>query len=316
MDNMENRSIEEVTAESAPERQEQKSAFSTAVKCIALIIGLFALGNVIGSLTNIRRVDNFQTHYNTTTTASAELSATESTTAETTTQAEQTTETTTETTEKVTTTTTLPATTEDVTPDTKEELVALFNKSANNIKKKATKITRNYDNKQHNEKLSNYPRVLNIVATPLINSYLIDNDIPVEYTDEDIIRANYPVKGRDWVSKLTAEDIAEANCVEKKDRYEIQLKLLYCKDPEENKGVCSVMDAVTLEIIQEYADVVKNCSVEYYDCEINCTIEKDSGNMIYARYTQPMILNITTQALTERKGVFAMTFESEYVIEY
>ncbi len=314
MDNMENPHTEEVNLDSTPKKEPQKSAFSTAVKGIALVIGLFVLGNVIGSLTNIKRVDNFQTHYNTTSTSESTLPVTESTTAETTAEAESTTETTTETTTKETTT--LPTTTEDVTPDTKEEIVALFNKSANKIKKNAVKITRTYDDKHHDEDLSDYPMVLNIVATPLINSYLIKNDIPVEYTEEDIIKANYPVKGKDWVSKLKASDVASAKCIEKNGKYEIQLKLLYCKDPKENSGVCSVMDAVTLETIQELAPVVKSCSVEYYDCEIRCTIEKDSGNMTYAKYTQPMVLTLTTQALTERQGIFAMTFESEYVIEH
>ncbi len=315
MDNMENSQIEEVNPDSMPKTDPQKSIFSTAVKGIALIIGLFVLGNVLGSLTNITRVDNFRTNYNTTTTSATESILPESTTAEGTTEAEQTTETTTETTTKATTTA-APSTTKDVTPDTKEEIVALFNESANKIKKNAAKIIRNYDDKRHDEDLSDYPRVFNLVATPLINSYLVRHDIPVEYTEEDIIKANYPVKGQDWVSKLKASDIADAKCIEKNGKYEIELKLLYCKDPKEDSGVCSVMDAVSLETIQEFTDVVKSCNVEYYDCVIRCTIEKDSGNMIYAKYTQPMMLNITTQALTERHGLFAMTFESEYVIEY
>ena len=303
MDNKENTNIEEVT----PETEPQKSIFSTAIKGIALIVGLFFLGNLIGSLTNIRRVDNFQTQYNTTSTTATSAATTVVTT-------EPTTESTTETTTKETTT--LPATTEDVTPDTKKEIVALFNKSSNKIKKNAKKITRNYDDKRKVEELCDYPAVINLVATPLVNSYLIKNDIPVEYTEKDIIKANYPVKGKDWVSKLEVKDVASAKCIEKNGNYEIELKLLYCKDPKKDSGVCSVMEAVTLETIQEFADVVKSCSVEYYDCEIRCTIDKDSGNMIYAKYTQPMVINFTTQALTERKGVFAMTFESEYVIEY
>lgn len=308
MDNMENQNIEEVTSETEP----QKSIFSMAIKGIALVVGLFFLGNLIGSLTNIRRVDNFQTQYNTTSSTTATSAATTEITTEPAT--ESTTETTTETTTKETTT--LPATTEDVTPDTKEEIVALFNKSANKIKKNAKKITRNYDDKRKDEDLCDYPAVINLVATPLVNSYLIKNDIPVEYTEEDIIKANYPVKGKNWVSKLKADDVASAKCIEKNGNYEIELKLLYCKDPKKDSGVCSVMDAVTLEIIQEYADVVKSCSVEYYDCEIRCTIDKDSGNMIYSKYTQPMAISFTTQALTERHGIFAMTFESEYLIEY
>ena len=327
MDNMNNNRTDEVNSVNQP-REEQKSVFPTAVKGIALIIGLFILGNIIGSLTNIQWSDNISAQNQL-----SEVSTTESTVAESTTVTTTTTLTTEATTKETTTkkesstkpdkketttkkTTTEQATTEDNILDTEEEIVALFNKSANKIKKKAVKITRNYDDKRFDEDMSDYPRVLNLVATPLINSYLVRNEIPVEYTEKDLIKANYPVKGKDWVSKLTADDIANINCVEKIDTYEIELYLQYCRDPEENTKVCAAMEEITLETVQELAPVVKTCSTEYYDCVITCTIEKESGNMIYAKYVQPMVLSITTQAVTERQAIFAMTFESEYIIEY
>ena len=327
MDNMNNNRTDEVNSVNQPQ-EEQKSVFPTAVKGIALIIGLFILGNVIGSLTNIQWSDNISAQNQL-----SDVSTTESTVAESTTVTTTTTLTTEATTKETTTkketstkpdkketttkkTTTEQATTEDNILDTEEEIVALFNKSANNIKKKAVKITRNYDDKRFDEDMSDYPRVLNLVATPLINSYLVRNEIPVEYTEKDLIKANYPVKGKDWVSKLTADDIANINCVEKIDTYEIELYLQYCRDPEENTKVCAAMEEITLETVQELAPVVKTCSTEYYDCVITCTIEKESGNMTYAKYVQPMVLSITTQAVTERQAIFAMTFESEYIIEY
>ena len=57
MDNMNNNRTDEVNSVNQPQ-EEQKSVFPTAVKGIALIIGLFILGNIIGSLTNIQWSDN------------------------------------------------------------------------------------------------------------------------------------------------------------------------------------------------------------------------------------------------------------------
>lgn len=288
----------------------ENSVLSLAVKGIALIVGLFILGNVIGSLTNIQRVNNFVTENNVSTTEST----TESTTAPS--LPTETTQTTTipTTTEKPTTT--KPTTTEDTTPDTKEEIVELFNESANRIKTHSKKVIRNYEDRRFDEQFSDYPLILNTVGKPLMNSWLVRNDIPVEYTEEEIINANVPVKGETWVSRLTADDVAQAKCTEKDGKYEIELELLYYQNPEKNQGPCAAMEEVNLEIVQELAPIVKECSVEYYDCKITCTVNKADKNMVYIHYLQPMVLEMVAGYFTDQQAIFAMTFESEYVIEY
>ena len=312
MYNMDNHQTEEANIDVELQKQEQKNIFPVAVKGIALIIGLFILGNVIGSLTNVQYENTLQTD------SSTSMPAVSATTSPSTT-VPSTTETTTEitTTETTTTTTTTQVpTTEDTNPDTKSEIVALFNDSANKVKPTAKKVIRNYEDRRYDEELSDYPRVLNLVGRRLINSWLVKHDVPVEYADKELIEANFPVKGETWSSKLTADDVAEATCNEKDGNYEIHLKLMYCRDPEKNTKVCSVMEEVNLEIVQELVDIVKTCSTEYYDCEIICTIDKETGNLTYIKYIQPMVLEMTTQNLTELHAIFAMTFESEYVIEY
>ena len=288
-------------------RSQENSVLSIALKGIALIVGLFILGNVIGSLSNIKRVGNFETKNN--------LSTTVSTTAPSTTEPTQTTETTSEA-STAKPTTTKEATTKDVTPDTKEEIVKLFNESANRIKTKSKKVIRNYEDRRYIDELSEYPFILSTVGNPLIDSWLVRNDIPVEYTEDEIINANVPVKGETWVSKLKAEDIAKAKCEEKDGRYEIELELLYCQNPKKNEGPCAALEFVNLEVVQELAPIVRECSVEYYDCVIKATVDKDSGNMIYIHYLQPMVLEMVAGRFTDQHAIFAMTFESEYVIEY
>lgn len=297
--------------DNTPQKKEQKDIFLTTIKAIAFIIGLFMLGNIIGSLSNVTYVNTLQSETSTTLPAASDTTVpltTEQTTTETTTQSD----TTRPTKAPVTDTTTQ----KDVNPDSKEEIVELFNNSINKVKPNATKVIRNYEDKRYDEDLSDYPRVLNLVGGNLIESWLVRHDVPVEYTEREIIQANFPVKGETWSSRLTADDIAEAVCTEKDGKYEIQLKLLYAKDPEKYTGPCAVMEEVNLEIVQELVDIVKTCSVEYYDCEVICTIDKASGNLTYVKYTQPMVLTMTTQRLTRMDAIFAMTFESEYVIEY
>ena len=297
--------------DNTPQKKEQKDIVLIAIKAIAFIIGLFVLGNIIGSLTNVEYVNTMQSEISMTLPDISDTTlplATEPSTTETTTQSD-----TTQTTKTPVTETT---TKKDVNPDSKEEIVELFNNSINKVKPNATKVIRNYEDRRHDESLSDYPRVLNLVGGNLIESWLVRHDVPVEYTEKEIIQANFPVKGETWSSKLTADDIADATCTEKDGKYEIQLKLLYAKDPEKYTGPCAVMEEVNLEVVQELVDIVKTCSVEYYDCEIVCTIDKASGNLTYVKYTQPMVLTMTTQRLTQMNSIFAMTFECEYVVEY
>ena len=306
-------------SETPKKEQWLKSDLGQGIKIALILIGLFGLGNLIGSLTNIERIDNFETVTNQnmiatdTTLPSEYIGSTTETTAFTT--SEKTTVTTTkETTTKATTT--AVTTTEDTTIDSKAEIVSLFNKSANKVKKNAVKVTRNYENLRYDRSGSDIPAALFVVGKPLINSWLIDHNIPVEYTESDLIKENFPVKGKDWSSKLKTKDVHKANITEKDGKYYIELDLAYCKSPAENTGVCAVMEEVNLEKVKELAGIVTACETEYYDCKVECVIEKDTGNMVYVKYTQPMILNLTAGRVRDMQATFAMSIESEYVIEY
>ena len=298
------------------ETKSEKTPFTQGIKIALIIIALFSLGNIIGSLTNIQRIDNVATQHQTSATETT-VETLPSTTLPTTTQ--PTTQVTT-TTEPTTVTTTAVTTTEDTTPDSKEEIVNIFNKSANKVKKNAKKITRNYENIRHDESISNYPVILKLAYNSLMDSWMVDHDIPIEYVqsagDSNLIKDNFPVKGKDWSSKLTANDVDNATIREENGNYHITLVLAYCKDPAENTGVCAVMEEVDLAKVQELVDVVKSCETEYYDCKVECIIEKDTGNLIYAKYTQPMMLNLTAGRVRDMKAVFAMSIESEYEIQY
>ena len=296
-----------------PQPQE-KSFLNLAFKGVALVIGLFMFGHIIGSLTNIQQVNNIHTVNNQTTTTEAVITTQPSTTEPTT---EPITVTTTEaptTTTKPTTT--VPPTTEDTTPDTKEEIVAIFNKGANKVKKKAVKVVRNYENLRKDEDMCDYPPAWDFVGGSLVSSWLVNHDTPIEYTEKDIIRDNFPVKGEEWSSKLAAEDVDVAKLTEKDGKYHIELELAYCKNPAENTGVCAVMEEVNLDKVRQLVDYITRCDTEYYDCKIECVVEKDTGNLVYIKYTQPMVFGLTTELVRVLDGTFAMTIESEFEIYY
>lgn len=294
---------------------QEKNTLQMAVKGIAFVIGLFIIGNVIGSLTNIQRINNFETQNNLSDTAPSftETTTLPLTTAPTATAPQTTTEAPITTTKP---TTTAPSTTKDTTPDTKEEIVAIFNKSANKVKKKAVKVVRNYENLRKDEDMCTYPPAWDFAGGILVNTWLVNHDTPIEYTGEDLIRENFPVQGKDWSSKLTADDVDVAKLTEKNGEYHIELNLSYCKNPAENTGVCAVMEEVNLAKVRQLVDYITRCDTEYYDCKIECTIDKDSGNLTFIKYTQPMVFGITTELIRVLDGTFAMTIESEFEIYY
>ena len=112
-------------------------------------------------------------------------------------------------------TTTAVTTTKDTTIDSKEEIVSLFNDSANKVKKNAKKVIRNYENIRHDERDSDYPVALRLAYRSLINSWMVDHDTPIEYAQSDLIKENFPVKGKDWSSRLQASDVDAAEITEK-----------------------------------------------------------------------------------------------------
>ncbi len=301
-----------------PNNPAEKTVMNIAIKGIALVIGLFIIGYLGGALKNIQRIDTFETHNNNTQLSDTTISVPDPTT-ETTLPVNTTLTTSAEYEEKESTgkpTTTKPSTTADVVIDTKEEIVELFNNGANNVKKSAKKVTRFYENRRHDEDLSDYPAVWNTVGGTLIDSWLVNHDTPIEYDEKELIIENFPVKGETWSSKLLPEDVAHATCREIEGYYEIEIYLDYCIDPEENRGPLAVMEEVNTEIVQEFVDIVTDCSVEYYDCIIRCSIEKETGNLVHVKYIEPMALTLTTNRVTTMTGLFCMTFESEYDIVY
>lgn len=199
-------------------------------------------------------------------------------------------------------------------PSTKAEILNLFNESANKIKTGASKVTRNYEDLQHDEEYLQMPSALQSIGSGLISSFLKKDETPVDYTGADI-DASFPVKGSGYVSKATEADIADATCTDDGTNYNVTLKFNECTDPTDS-GCAVAFNIIKPEEVYEAASVVKSFSVRYYDATIECKIDKATGNITWIKYTLPMVMSVTAQVLVTLDAQVGMTFIDDYTVTY
>lgn len=196
----------------------------------------------------------------------------------------------------------------------KADIVKLFNESANKIKTGASKVTRNWQDYQHNEDKTVLPSALQSIGKPLISKFLKKNETPLELTGEDIKKV-YPVAGEDFVSKTTEADLADATCTDDGTSYNIVLKFNECTDPV-GSGCANAFTLIKESDVKGNAPIVQSFSCKLYDAQIECKIDKATGNMTWARYTLPMVLSVTAKVLVTIDASVGMTFVDDYTIAY
>lgn len=199
-------------------------------------------------------------------------------------------------------------------PSSKADIVKLYNESANKVKTNASKVTRNFEDLQHNDQYTEMPGALQSIGSGLISSFLKKDETPVDYTGADIT-ANFPVKGESYVSKITEADLSDATCTDDGTNYNITLKFNECTDPT-NNGCAVAFNVIKPDEVYSAAKVVKSFSVRYYDATIECKIDKATGNMTWAKFTLPMVMSVTAQVLATLDAKVGMTFIDDYTITY
>ena len=199
-------------------------------------------------------------------------------------------------------------------PSTPAEVIKLYNESANKIKTSASKVTRNYEDLQHNTEYTEMPGALQSIGSGLISTFLKKNETPVDYTGADI-QANFPVKGESYVSKITEADIASATCNDDGTNYNITLKFNECTDPE-GTGCAAAFNVIKPDEVYSAAKVVKSFSIRYYDAVIECKIDKATGNITWINFKLPMVMSVTAQVLMTLDAKVGMTFIDDYTITY
>lgn len=189
-----------------------------------------------------------------------------------------------------------------------------YNTAANNIKTKASSVTRNYEDYQHNADKLVLPGALQKFGEQLIGGFLKKNETPETFSGADAIKGFY-LPGETYVSKLTEADIKSAECKDTGSEYEITIIAKTEKNPTYGKGISAGFEIIKTEDVMDAAGfIVKSFDTEYYDCKIQCKVDKATGNITWLNLSTPIIMNVATKI-----GISAtvgMTFVKDYTIAY
>lgn len=293
--------------------------WKTGISIALTIILLFSLGNIAGSLTNINAtpVDEAGTAVGNTVATDAPTEAptaapvTQASTAAPTTQAPVADS------QPADTATSAPAAQapSSGTPATTEEIVALFNESANKIKTTAVRATRNYQDMRINK--MELPSALQSLADTAIAKFVKPNMTPEVY-EGPLVAEKYPVSGTDFASKLKPEYLETITCTDTGTEYVIDIKMKDQKNPvyRSGEGVGSIFWTMNIDDIANNAPGFESGELSYYNCTATAKIDKATGNMTYSKFIYNFDMDIKIKMVVSLQALASMTVEEEYVIEY
>lgn len=206
--------------------------------------------------------------------------------------------------------------TEETVPQTIEEIVEFFNKSANRIKPEASKVTKNYEKRIVDEEKLVVPKSLESAAKGLMDTFMKDDTEPIVYATREEITSEYIVPEQSYVSRLSADSVAEATCTDKGETYEIYIKLKSEKNPVSGKGIGAVCDVIEAHEVAEKASFIEEFSTEYYNCEVKATVDKATGRVIHSWYSVPLVLKVRVNMFGTHSAAAGLTFVKDYTIVY
>ena len=195
------------------------------------------------------------------------------------------------------------------------EMVDYFNKCANKVKTDATKVVKNFE--KRSVQGITVPSALQSTAETMMNKYMADDTDPIVYGTKQEIRDNFIVPNQDYVSRLKATDVVKAECKDNGKEYVIYFKIKDEKNPTAGSGVGSVCDVIeTYEIADKAGSLMKEFSVEYYNCEVTATIDKETGRMTHAVYKTPLKMLMVVNMFGTHSVGANITFTKDYSITY
>lgn len=207
---------------------------------------------------------------------------------------------------------------------TKEEIISLFNKAANNAKSNSKSIKQNYCKNSQASGIELKNKTLASVADKLISANM-GNDKEKDnrtYTTAADKNKYFPVENQSWASKLTAADVKSATVKENGGKYEVVIKLIDDTTPNLTAGQGHSGKAFSIVLKSDIMDnagpaksMIKDESVKITisNCIIKATIDKNTGNLLHANYYQHWRLALTALGID-----VAVTFgiEEDYVINW
>lgn len=206
--------------------------------------------------------------------------------------------------------------TESGLPQTIPEIVELFNKSANRIKPEASKVVKNYEKRIVDKENLVVPGALKATAEGLMDTFMKDDTEPIVYESREDITNEYIVPNKSYVSRLTADSVAEATCTDKGDTYEIFIRLKNEKNPVSGKGVGAVCDVIEAYEVSDKVSFIEEFTTDYRNCRVKVIIDKATGRVTHSWYSTSLILNVTVDLFGTHNAAVGLTFEKDYTITY
>jgi len=68
--------------------------------------------------------------------------------------------------------------------------------------------------------------------------------------------------------------------------------------------------------VAEKASFVKKFTTDYYDCDVEMTVDKATGRVTHARYKTPLLLSVTVDMFGTHDALLGLTFIKDYTITY
>ncbi len=188
-----------------------------------------------------------------------------------------------------------------------------YNTAANKIKTDAKSVTRNYEDYQHNPEKLVLPSALQKFGEQLIGGFLKKNDTPQTYEGGDA--KNFYIPGESYTSKLTEADIKSAECKDNGSEYEITIITKTSKNPTYGQGVSAGFEIIKTDDVMDAAGfIVKSFDTEYYDCKIQCKVDKATGHVTWINFSTPIVMNVATKIAIN--ATVGMTFEKDFTVAY
>lgn len=203
-----------------------------------------------------------------------------------------------------------------------EEIVSMYNTAANKIKPSAKIIARNYCKKDNLSEYLELPSAISSIGEWAINQFVKGSDEPAIFDEKEEIDEYFPISYESYTSKLTADMVKSATCVEDGNTYKITIIL---KDdsitsPKKGTGYAGVFNTVnasTFEGINIPGTTFESVKCNGINGKIQCTIDKSTQRITYLNLKNTDILDLQVKVGGKQfKVKMAFANENDYTVKY
>ena len=202
------------------------------------------------------------------------------------------------------------------------EIVSMYSTAANKIKPTAKTITRNYCKKDNLSEYLELPSAISGIGEWAINQFVKGSDEPAIFDEKEEVDEYFPISYENYTSKLTADMVKSATCVEDGNTYKITIIL---KDdsitsPKKGTGYAGVFNTVNASTFEDIS--IPGTTFESVKCngingKIQCTIDKSTQRITYLNLKNTDILDLQVKVGGKQfKVKMAFANENDYTVKY